>query len=52
MDKLSDQGKQSVEEKIWGTDTPYYHVGQPGILRNLRYKFYRLVSPVNPLAKK
>lgn len=32
MDKLSDKEYQSIEEKIWGTDKPYYHVGQPGFL--------------------
>lgn len=52
MDKLSDKGHKSVEEKIWGTDTPYYHVGQPGFLRKIRFQIYRAIAPVNPFAKK
>lgn len=52
MEKLNDKGKKSVEEKIWGTDTPYYHVGAPSFLRGLRLSFLRFVAPVNPFAKK
>lgn len=52
MDKLSDTGKKTLDEKIWGTSTPYYHVGKPGFFRNLRLGFYRTIAPVNPFAKK
>lgn len=52
MDKLSSEGYKSTEEKIWGTDKPYYHVGDPGLFRKYRLHFYRLIAPINPFAKK
>lgn len=52
MEKLSDEGKTSIEEKIWGTDKPYYHVGSPGFFKKYRLAFWRTIAPINPLAKK
>ena len=51
MDKLKDSD-QSIEQQIWGTDKPYYHVGQPGFLQKYRFMFYRAIGPINPFAKK
>lgn len=41
----------TIEQKIAGTNHPYYFVGEHGFLQGLKLKASRLIAPINPFAK-
>lgn len=43
--------QKTIEQKISGTDYPYYYIGEKGFLMNLRLKASRIIAPINPFAK-
>ena len=52
MDRVEDQkGYKTVDEKIAGTSTPYTHIGKPGLLKKIRLGIFKIISPINPLAR-
>ncbi len=42
---------KTIQQKIAGTDTPYYHVGKPGLLSGIKIGVARAIAPINPFAK-
>ena len=49
---MEDKGaEKTIQQKIAGTNTPYYHVGETGLLGGVKLKLTRLIAPINPFAK-